>query len=253
MASKPRWLSKIIEALAVPENSGKVVYQVATVDSDGKPHVRSQVHRSFMIPKSSPNLPLLVTSSDIRTQKIAQMFSTSSVEICWWLEGSQDQFRISGISKVITPPEFAFRNTIPAAEGSLAMAAVADSGEAEREDGESNLSGGKFDWDKKRREVFEAMKPAMKATWCAPKAPGSTMSSYDEANTWRTKVPYFKELKTEEDKKKYEYALSNFAMVVVEPLEVDWVQLGEHPNRRTLFTRKDEAGGSVWVEDILVP
>ena len=48
-------------------------------------------------------------------------------------------------------------------------------------------------------------------------------------------------------------ALGNFAMVIFEPTQVDWVQLGEHPNRRTLFTRKDEQGGTHWVEEILVP
>jgi pyridoxamine 5'-phosphate oxidase len=222
------------------------------VDSHHIPHVRSQIHRGFIFPKSAPNLPLLVTSSDVRAPKVTQMFSNTSVEICWWMEGSQDQFRISGKATVVPPPDNALHNLMPSSN-SLALSELNSSGEAERDDGSECRLLGKYDWEKKRKEVFEGMKPAMKASWLTPKAPGSQMSSYDEPNTWRTEIPSFNELKTEEEKANYAFALDNFAMIVIEPLKIDWVQLGEHPNRRTLFTRKDESGGSIWVEDILVP
>ncbi len=276
IASKPRWLTKIVEALAVPENKGKVgkctsaafpiehrthcsqylqtVYQVATFDSQNIPHVRTQVHRGFLIPKSAPSLPLLVTSSDVRSPKVTQILSNASVELCWWLEGSQDQFRISGKAKVIPSPDNALGN-LSSDAFSLAANALDESGEADREDGNDNRVLGKYDWEKKRQEVFDAMKPAMKASWCAPKAPGSRMASYDVPvrEGWPTEVPNKEDLKTEEERRNYEVALGNFAMVVVEPTRVDWVQLGERPNRRTLFTRKDEQGGSFWEEEILVP
>lgn len=195
---------------------------------------------------------MLVTSSDVRTPKIVQMLSNSSVELAWWMEGSQDQFRISGKARIVPAPDTAFHNMTSTLH-SLGTASLNEGGEAERDDGGGcRDSQGKYDWEKKRKEVFEAMKPGMKATWCAPAAPGSRISSHDEANKWRCTGPYLNEIKTDEERKNYETALSNFAMVVIEPTQVDWVQLGEHPNRRTLFTRKDEQDRSHWVEEILI-
>ena len=56
----------------------------------------------------------------------------------------------------------------------------------------------------------------------------------------------------EEDKKKWHEALANFAMVLIEPMQIDWVQLGEKPNRRTLFTRTGDEEYQ-WKEEILAP
>ncbi|KAI0095150.1 pyridoxamine 5'-phosphate oxidase-domain-containing protein [Irpex rosettiformis] len=248
---RPRWISKVVEALDLPKNKGKIVYQVATVDSHNIPHVRSHVHRGFIIPKSAPNLPLLVTSSDVRAPKVTQMLSNSSVEVCWWMEGSMDQFRISGKATVIPSPDNALKDVLSGV--SRAAIALDEGGEIDREDGTDGRTLNKYDWEKKRKEVFQAMSPGLKASWCAPKTPGSRMASYDEANEWRTELGNLDELKTDEERRDYEIALSNFAMIIIEPTEVDWTQLGEQPNRRTLFTRKDEANGSFWVEDILVP
>ena len=97
------------------------------------------------------------------------------------------------------------------------------------------------------------MKPAMKASWCAPVAPGSAIPSYDEPSKWPREVPNFEDLKSEEDKKNYETALGNFAMVVLEPRKVDWVQLGERPNRRTIFTSEGFGHEVNWLEQISAP
>ena len=228
------------------------VYQVATVDSHNQPHVRSQVHRGFIIPREAQELPLLITSSDVRAPKVTQMLTNPSLEIAWWMEGTQDQFRISGKVFVIPPPDNAF-HTMKSTQHGLTMRTLDDSGE-ERDDGENCVSElGKFDWEKKRREVFEDMSPGMKATWCAPIAPGSKIPSYDEPNKWREPVPYFKDIKTDEERERYETALGNFALLLIEPVKIDWVQLGEHPNRRTIFTRKDESDGTKWDEAIVAP
>ena len=212
------------------------------------------MHRGFLIPKGAPHLPLLVTSSDVRAPKIVQMLSNATVELCWWMEGSSDQFRIQAKAHVVPPPDHPLRNV--ATHAQLSTAKAFDEEVEEREDGET-LKGadGKYDWEKKRREVFEAMKPQMKASWCAPVAPGSPIASYDvpTKEKWPTEVPNLEDLKTEEDKKNYETALSNFAMIIFEPSRIDWCQLGETPNRRTLFTRKDVLDGSKWEEQIVAP
>lgn len=233
------------------------VYQVATIDTSLTPHVRSQVHRGFVIPRSSPSTPLLLTSSDVRAPKIAQMHVSESIEVAWWMEGSQDQFRITGRARVVSSPDTGLTNILnPTAFEEecrvLGMEALHHAGE----DGEGNAglgSDGTFDWEKKRQDIFEAMRPGMKATWCRPVAPGAVLSSYDDVLKWPKAVPYKHELTSEEDKRNYAVALGNFAMVVLEPLRVDWVQMGEHPNRRTLFTRKHEDREVKWIEEILAP
>ena len=170
------------------------------------------------------------------------------------MEGSQDQFRITGKAIVITSPDDALKDVASGNTGvSLARVALDESGEDDRKDGTDGRTLDKYDWEKKRKEVFETMDPVLKGTWCAPKVPGSKMASYDEPNAWPNKVANVDDLKTAEEKRNYELSLSNFALILIEPTEVDWVQLGEQPYRRTLFTRKDEAGGSFWAEDILVP
>lgn len=233
------------------------VYQVATIDASLTPHVRSQVHRGFAIPRSSPSSPLLLSSSDARAPKIAQMHVSERVEVAWWMEGSQDQFRILGRARVVSSPGIGLTNVLNPAtsaneEEMLGVKVLHQAGE----DGEGNAglgSDGMFNWEKKRQDVFEAMRPGMKATWCRPVAPGAVLSSYDDVLKWPKAVPYKHELTFEEDKRNYAIALGNFAMVVLEPLRVDWVQMGEHPNKRTLFTRKHEEGEVKWIEEILAP
>ena len=90
----------------------------------------------------------------------------------------------------------------------------------------------------------------MRATWARPVAPGSVLESYDVPNQWSREVPATTEANSEEEKKQVQDALHNFAVVLVEPFKVDWVQLGEKPNRRTVFTRNDE---DKWDEEIAAP
>ena len=104
-----------------------------------------------------------------------------------------------------------------------------------------------FDFDKKRKELFDSMSPGMRASWCEPLAPGSPIASWEEQKGWPRKVPVDPE--TDEDRKNAEFALGNFALMLFEPTRVDWVELGIQPNRRTVFTREEEG----WVEQLVVP
>jgi len=254
MASRPRWVTKIQDALAVPENKTQVRHQVVTVDARDVPHVHTQGHREFVIPNTAPNLPLLLLMTDVRTAKVAHILANPSVELAWWMEGSKDQFRIAGRAYVVPAPGHEFENatwTPP----SLAMIALDEGGEAGRKDGGDGRIPGRrtFDWEKKRRELFEGNEPHSRARYCSPNGSGSPMTSHDEKSTWTQSVPSFEDLKTEEERRNYEVGLSRFAVMVVEPFKVDWLQMGEHPNRRTLFTRRDEHGGSTWDEEIVIP
>ena len=57
------------------------------------------------------------------------------------------------------------------------------------------------------------------------------------------------EPETEEDRRNLEFALGNFALMLVEPVEIDWCALGIQPNKRTVFKREGER----WSEQLVAP
>lgn len=95
------------------------------------------------------------------------------------------------------------------------------------------------------------MSAHMKASWCRP-VPGSPLLGGDEeAKKWPERVEEPKDGDgNEENRKNWETALANFALVVIEPLEVDYVELGVMPNRRAKFWKN---GDGVWEEQAVVP
>ena len=103
------------------------------------------------------------------------------------------------------------------------------------------LSKEDFDWEEKRKEMFGGMSRHMKATWCRP-VPGSRLEGGDEAR-WPVTVD-------DEGDVNWQTALGNFALVVVDPTEVDYVELGPIPQRRTRFWRTPEG---LWEEEAVVP
>ena len=126
-------------------------------------------------------------------------------------------------------------------------------GRGEYRHGEAGGPEGKYDWEKKRLEVYNDVSAHLRASWCR-RAPGGELFSYDDAKAFPETVPKLGEAKTDEDKRNQEESLRNFALLIIEPLEVDWVQLGTSPDRRTRFTRKEvEGDGDEWIEKILVP
>ncbi|KAI0370111.1 hypothetical protein BV20DRAFT_967137 [Pilatotrama ljubarskyi] len=234
MSAAPRWVEAVNRALSHPDNKGKIIYQVATVDAHDAPHVRSQVHRAFTNPDGRPDLPLLVTSTDARTPKVEQLRANQRVEVAWWMEGSQDQFRLSGFARVYPSPSAPgdLSRPTPIPDDAVALKKLEAQG---------------FDWETKRRDLFKKMSPGMRASWCVPRPPGSAIGSYEEQKGWPRQVPL--ESESEEDKTNLETAQSRFALMLIEPYQVDWVELGVHPNRRTVFTRE----GEKWAEQLVVP
>ncbi|KZT00022.1 uncharacterized protein LAESUDRAFT_667058 [Laetiporus sulphureus 93-53] len=231
MASAPRWLSELKKALSVPENKGQTVYQLATADPNGRPHVRTCVHRDIVQPEGYPNLPVFILTTDVRSPKISQLRANPQAEVAWWMAGSKDQFRIYGSVRIVASPKADFKAGAPPPP-SLALDKMDEQG---------------YDWEKKRVESFNSVNAQLKASWCRP-VPGSTIGSYDEASKWPQKLPKDGEAQSEEEEQQVEQALKNCAIVLIETLEVDWVQLGVTPNQRTRFTRKEEE----WVEEIVV-
>ncbi len=210
------------------------VFQLATVDETGTPRVRSLINRAFLVPPSSTALPLLVASTDIRTPKVQHISHVHTVEVAWWINATLDQFRISGPARIFAAPEHSISSPPRDAHDCTGIKALEATG---------------IDWEAKRRELFDSVSEQMRATWCRP-PPGSILKGgYEEMNDWPEKVPKPSDARTEKEKKLAELALSNYAIIVIEPLYVDWVQMAIKPNRRTFFTRE----GIDWKEEIVVP
>ena len=232
-----------------------IAYQLATVDTSGFPHVRTHAHRGFLFPKDAPHAPLLITSTDIRAPKVLEMLSTSNVEAVWWLEGSLEQFRVSGRALVVPALKDHLHLVASARIATWyepGLKALRERGEeaeqsARKEDG----MGTAFDFEKKRQEVFDAMPSFLKAEWARPVVPGEVVESVAALEQWAIDIPRKDEIKTDEDRRRWEAALENFAMVLIEPTRIDWLQLGVQPNRRTVFVRADDTA-SGWAEKLVV-
>jgi pyridoxamine 5'-phosphate oxidase len=62
-------------------------------------------------------------------------------------------------------------------------------------------------------------------------------------------VPRPGEAVGEEQQRLVKLALDNFVLVVLDPIEIDLVELAPIPNRRTMWVKK----GTEWEEQIVVP
>jgi len=233
----PDWFKALAEVLSKSPKS--TIYTVATVDASATlpvPRVRSIVHREFLSP--SENLPLLVSTTDIRTPKIRELLSISggpNAEIVWWLSDASEQYRFSGIIHILPRPDHELFPKFP----------------GKRLAPEKDENGASFDWETERLRVFnEKMGPALRASFCRP-TPGSKIGSYDEGDAWPTKLPKTYEVLNEDEKVKAEVAqaVNNFSLMVLEPVRVERVELAVIPNRRTQYQKE----GNQWKETIVVP
>ncbi|KAJ7292692.1 pyridoxamine 5'-phosphate oxidase-domain-containing protein [Mycena rebaudengoi] len=235
----PRWKTAITSALA--KHDKLPVIQCASIDpSTPVPHVRCLIFRLCMgsprlcslscPPQDDPSHPLLVLTTDVRTPKTAQMIANPHVQVVWWFDSTQEQYRIAGRAHIIPAPGHALHKHFIHSVQALSHGAA-------------------FDWEAKRQEVFRSMTAERKASWCRP-VPGSRLEGgQEEAKKWPVEFEEPKE-GDEEGKRNWETALSNFALIVIEPTDVDYVELGPVPNQRTRFwmTAKGE-----WTEEELVP
>ncbi|KAJ7201397.1 hypothetical protein GGX14DRAFT_371377 [Mycena pura] len=225
----PRWKAALDKALATYPKA--TVIQLASIDVNTSiPHVRSLIFRSFVSPTDDPSHPLLLATTDVRSPKTAQLIANPHVQVVWWIEGVQEQYRIAGRAHIVPAPKHSLyrqfmHNISQFSEGNL------------------------FDWDAKRIEVFKSMSAFMKASWCRP-VPGSRLEGgQEEAKKWPVTLEDPKE-GDEEGKRLWEMSLRNFALVVIEPQDIDYVELEPIPNRRTRFWR---TAGGIWNEEELVP
>lgn len=166
------------------------------------------------------------------------MIVNPHVEVAWWIEGTREQYRISGTVSIIPRPSHTFYNNF------LHSVENANFGTGLR----ALIEQDKIDWEAKRLETFSKMSPGMKATWARPLAPGSELGDEDPSS-WPEKIENPTDEDSEENRKNWELAYSNFALVVIEPVEVDYLEMAVQPNRRWRFWKHR----SEWKEQAIVP
>ncbi|CAA7264857.1 unnamed protein product [Cyclocybe aegerita] len=245
MAS-PRWKIAIEKALSQYKNQNAM--QVATLDFSSSlgtiPRARSQIFRDWLESPQNPSLPLLLSSTDIRTPKVSQLTASSKAEVVWWIEGTVQQFRIIADIYLVPQPTHAlhahFLDVLSKSEHGTGLALFKEE-----------------DWEARRVALFKTMSAHMKASWCRP-TPGSPLKGgQEEAKKWPECVdkpdPDAGKEKYEEAKRNWEMALGNFALMIIDPIEVDFVDLSSPPDKRTLFTKISGGEGVQWEETELVP
>jgi hypothetical protein len=218
-------------------------FQLATIDPASPiPHVRSHILRSFLQSESTPDLPLLISTTDIRTPKVDQIINNPNIESSWWIEGTKEQFRIAGrVSLVASPNHDLF---------TITRDQLLNNAKVDPEGGLAALKPAEYDWERERIETFKRMSAHMKASWCRP-VPGSILNGgQDEARKWPERVEEPGEDDGEEAKKNWATALNNFALVIIEPIEIDYLTMAIVPNRRFKFVRAVDGG---WDEVEVVP
>ncbi|KIK98961.1 hypothetical protein PAXRUDRAFT_823304 [Paxillus rubicundulus Ve08.2h10] len=227
------WYNALTRALKAEGEKGGV-FQLATLEAPNAPRVRSLIHREFLTATAIPDLPLLLATTDVRTPKSSQLNADPRVEAVYWTASTQEQFRIIGRASIVPTPNY--QGPYPSPSGRVF----------------DELAKEAFDWEKKRVQVFDSMSGHLKATWCRP-VPGSPLEGgEEEMKEWPEKLPKLDEAESEEDKKNLAFALENFALFLVEPFEVDLLELGVQPNKRTNFKRNCE-GSIGFKETALVP
>lgn len=208
--------------------------QLATIDASGRPRVRSHLQRAFITASAYPTLPLILSSTDVRTPKVTQLAANDIVEVVYWVPSTLEQFRILGRASIV--PEVGYSGAYPAPRGVVY--------EALKKEG--------FDWEAKRVETFDRMSAHMKATWCRP-VPGTPLrGGEEEMKKWPETLPKLGEAGNEEERQNLVTALSRFALLLIEPFEVDYVEFAVQPDRRTRFERDWEDERSVEFKETLV-
>ena len=172
-----------------------------------------------------------------------QLTANPTAELTWWIEGTQEQYRITAnvylVPHLEHPLRSQFEHTLSLSKDGTGLALFKDE-----------------DWESRRLEMFKSMSPYMKATWCRP-VPGSRLiGGREEAKRWPERIEDPSAHEHLPDAKYNELlwkqALKNFALVIIDPIEVDLLELGVFPNRRTRFFKSAENHG-LWDEEDLVP
>ncbi|KAL1923144.1 uncharacterized protein VTP21DRAFT_9520 [Calcarisporiella thermophila] len=251
-AKCPRWKQLIEESVAsnLQTYAHAKTVQLATLDvATKRPRNRSVVARGFLFDThSSLETDLLLITTDARTPKLAQFQADNSVELCWWLPVTGEQYRLSGrvhflASKEQQPYSSLPHDLIPAHIFSRQFT-HSDPNIDTRPNTDNLAQPLPQALESERLRLWRDLTPLLRASFLYP-PPGEPFSTdYNDKEVEKHHFP--KELAEDQE----EEALKQFVLLLVEVEQVDWVKLWQFPPERRLFTRG--ADGS-WKEERVNP
>lgn len=92
------WVPLFVSAVDT-EPAPFVLFQLATVDSHGWPHVRTVVYRGFLFDDKTTNV--ICCTTDKRMGKYQQIRANDRVEAVFWFPSLKRQFRLQGRARII--------------------------------------------------------------------------------------------------------------------------------------------------------
>ncbi|MEL7297963.1 MAG: pyridoxamine 5'-phosphate oxidase family protein [Pseudomonadota bacterium] len=91
------WKQRLVRSLHINRSKPDARYfQLATVDRCGSPDNRTVVFRGFDDDESMS----LLTVTDTRSDKVAQVLQNPSVSVAWYFRQSREQYRINGFAEL---------------------------------------------------------------------------------------------------------------------------------------------------------
>lgn len=122
----------------------------------------------------TPSSCLLVTTTDTRMQKANHLAAHSDVEIAWWIEPTNTQFRISGQAVTIASPSID-------SEGSIQnkLRKLKPFGDEKQADW----------WESERARIWKSVSGHLRAGFARP-APGTPLDQADrKPEDWSESIP----------------------------------------------------------------
>ncbi|WVW78324.1 hypothetical protein I302_100278 [Kwoniella bestiolae CBS 10118] len=221
--SKTPWLPLIEQQLK--ENPKSTTYAFSTLSEEGKPKVRFVIHRDI-----TPNA-LLLTTTDTRMSKPQHLAHSPTVEVAWWIEPTNVQFRITGQAISIPSP-----NTSQDFQRAIKTLGV------------EGLEEGKEEWwENKRKELWKGVSGHLRAGFGRP-TPGKKLSEVEGSDKWPETIPA--ESDKPDEQKTIQEAYDHFAIIAIAPSAVEYLELKPVPNRRTQWKRQE---GGEWEETKVAP
>ncbi|WPT16536.1 Pyridoxine/pyridoxamine 5'-phosphate oxidase 2 [Picochlorum sp. SENEW3] len=96
------WYTDLKISLKKNEKSRESRYfQLATVDSSGKPCNRTVVYRGFFPQGGAVNDSIITFVTDRRSDKVEQVAHCPFVEIAWYFPATREQYRLKGVIQVV--------------------------------------------------------------------------------------------------------------------------------------------------------
>lgn len=96
------WYDRLKQSLKRNDKARESRYfQIATVDTSGKPSNRTVVYRGFLQQGGGVDQNILTFVTDRRSEKVTHISREPQVEIAWYFPVTREQYRITGIVQVV--------------------------------------------------------------------------------------------------------------------------------------------------------